>query len=147
MSYYFDNFGWLSGDPIPGRSTEVVPPDPSEIPEGYAANFTGHTWIVIPYTPPPPPDPNEPSRIIGFHVNDYMDQKAAERRYKSIGSAVSFLSSSNTKYAAEAAACNAFRTACWEKCDQIELEVLQGLRPIPTPEEVVAELPDLIWPN
>lgn len=147
MPYYFDNFGWLSIDPIPGRSTEVVPPDPSEIPEGSAANFTGHKWIILPYTPPPPIDPNAIFLAVGFSVSTYMDQKAAERRYDSIGSAVSYLSSSNIRYAAEAAACNDFRTACWEKCDQIELEVSQGLRPIPTPEEVVAELPDLIWPN
>lgn len=147
MSYYFDNFGWLSAEPIPGRNTEVVPPDPSEIPEGSAANFTGYKWIILPYTPPPAPEPSAIYSSIGFAVNEYMNQKAAERRYDNISSAVSYTTSTNAKYRAEAEACNIFRTACWEKCDQIELEVTQGLRPIPTPEEVVSELPDLVWPT
>lgn len=145
--YYFDLYGWLTTEVLPGRGTEVVPPDPTEIPEGYAANFTGYTWVVVPYTPPAPVDESTLYNAIGFAVNEYMNQKAAARRYDSISSAVSYTTSTNAKYRAEAEACNIFRTACWEKCDQIELEVSQGLRPIPTPEEVVAELPDLIWPN
>ena len=57
MPYYFDTWGWLSETVIEGRSTNVVPPAPADIPEGHAANFTGHKWVVVPYTAPPPPVP------------------------------------------------------------------------------------------
>lgn len=52
MLYYYDNYGWLSATPIEGRSTEVVPMSP----EGNKQpNFTGYTWILLEYTPPPAP--------------------------------------------------------------------------------------------
>ena len=50
MLYYYDIYGWLSATPIEGRSTEVVPMQP----EGNKQpNFTGYTWILLEYTPPP----------------------------------------------------------------------------------------------
>lgn len=52
MPYYFDNWGWLTDEVLPGRSTDVVPPDPATIPEGKRANFTGHKWVVLQYVPP-----------------------------------------------------------------------------------------------
>lgn len=61
MPYHFDNWGWLSPDPIEGRSTEVAPPPPGDIPEGHAANFTGHKWLVLPYVAPPPAPPSLPN--------------------------------------------------------------------------------------
>lgn len=50
MTYYFDNYGWLSDTPIEGRSTDVVPmaAEGNLIP-----NFTGHKWILMQYSPPP----------------------------------------------------------------------------------------------
>lgn len=53
MTYYFDNWGWLTEDAIQGRSTEVAPPDPATIPEGHRPNFTGHVWVVRQYVAPP----------------------------------------------------------------------------------------------
>lgn len=49
--YYYDIYGWYSSTPIEGRSTNIAPP--TDIPEGYAANFTGIDWVVIPFTPQP----------------------------------------------------------------------------------------------
>lgn len=52
MLYYYDTYGWLSATPIEGRSTEVVPMSP----EGNKQpNFTGYTWILLEYVPPPAP--------------------------------------------------------------------------------------------
>lgn len=80
-------------------------------------------------------------------VKQYMDDKVAERRYDSILSACSYISSDNPKYQAEAEACNKFRTACWEVCEKLEEEVLSGLRQVPTKEDVISELPVLVWPE
>jgi hypothetical protein len=54
MQYYFDLYGWHTEEVLPGRDTEIAPPE--NIPEGFAANFTGHVWLVVPYVEPPPPE-------------------------------------------------------------------------------------------
>lgn len=48
---YFDQWGWHTQTEIPGRFTAL--PVPTNMPEGHAANFTGHAWTVIPYSAPP----------------------------------------------------------------------------------------------
>ena len=61
MSYYFDNYGWLTSEVLPGRSTDVPPQE--DIPEGKAANWTGHGWLVINYSAPPVYDPVTEAKI------------------------------------------------------------------------------------
>lgn len=48
--YYYDINGWLSLEPIEGRSTTVepMPPDGDMFP-----NFTGHKWILMRKLPAP----------------------------------------------------------------------------------------------
>lgn len=50
MPYYFDQWGWLTAEVLPDRTTDVVPP--VDIPAGKAANWTGHAWRVINYYAP-----------------------------------------------------------------------------------------------
>jgi hypothetical protein len=68
MNYSFDIYGWLSDEPIEGRTTEVAPPDHGEKITGESyPNFLGlpgKEWVMIPYaavpavpTPEPPTDP------------------------------------------------------------------------------------------
>ena len=59
MPYYFDNWGWLTTEPIVGRETDSVPPQ--DVPEGHAANWTGHKWIVLPYVEPQVVVPKKPN--------------------------------------------------------------------------------------
>lgn len=147
MPYYYDIYGWLSEEPIPGRQTDIVPPDASLVPEGYGINFTGYSWIITPLQAPPVPTIASAEYSASIAVKNYMDQKAAERKYDSIGSACSYKDSTVARYRLEAIAATEFRDNCWLKCEEILTAVEAGSRPIPTPEEVVAELPNLIWPN
>lgn len=65
MSYSFDIYGWLSDEPIAGRTTEVVPPEHGQkTPGELYPNFTGYEWKMVPYVdfpaivpPEPPTDP------------------------------------------------------------------------------------------
>ena len=50
MKYYFDDYGWLTSDAVPGRSTEVAPP--MSYPAGHLPNWSGLEWVVAPYTAP-----------------------------------------------------------------------------------------------
>jgi hypothetical protein len=47
---YFNQWGWHTETVIEGRYTDV--PVPTDIPQGHAANWTGHQWRVIPYYAP-----------------------------------------------------------------------------------------------
>lgn len=49
--FYFDDHGWVSADPIDGRSTEIAPPE-IEPGEGFGWNFTGFEWVMAPLIPP-----------------------------------------------------------------------------------------------
>lgn len=79
-------------------------------------------------------------------VQSHLDQVAQTRNYSSILSACSYASGTHPKYSAEGKACLEWREAVWDTCYQILNEVQAGTRPVPTNEEVIAELPQLIWP-
>jgi hypothetical protein len=61
MLYYYDDYGWLTQQIIPDRSTDMAPP--SAVPEGHQPNWSGRTWIIVPYIPSPPLPPPEPRWI------------------------------------------------------------------------------------
>lgn len=48
---WYTLWGWASETEVPGRYTDV--PVPENIPEGSAANWTGHEWLVRVYSEPP----------------------------------------------------------------------------------------------
>ena len=48
--YYYDQYGWLTTQPIPGRGTDVQPPEPTN---GQVPNWTGKGWALLTYTEPP----------------------------------------------------------------------------------------------
>ncbi len=79
-------------------------------------------------------------------VQAYMDDKVLERGYAGILAACTYATSSNGKFAAEGQACVLWRDEVWASCYAILAEVLAGERGIPTEEELLAELPELVWP-
>ena len=78
-------------------------------------------------------------------VQSYMDTKAQERGYDNIHTACSYVNSTDEVFKAEGAACLAWRDQVWRKCYDILAEVKQGKRAVPILEEVIAELPVLVW--
>lgn len=79
-------------------------------------------------------------------VKQHLDTVAAERQYDGIVSLIGYLNSPVAQWAAEAAAGNVWRSAVWVKVYEIQQQVQSGQRPIPTPSEVIAELPVIQWP-
>ena len=78
-------------------------------------------------------------------VQKHMDKTAQERNYDNIASACSYANSTDTTFRAEGLACVAWRDACWRKCYEIQAAVIAGTRSIPTAEELITELPALVW--
>jgi hypothetical protein len=109
----------------------------------------GATWDGTTFVNPPPP-PKTPEEIIAeftAKIQARLDAFAKTRNYDSILSACTYATSMNPKFAAEGQYCVEARDATWVKCYEILNEVQSGQRPIPSWEELEAELPPLEWPT
>jgi hypothetical protein len=73
---WYDQWGWASEVEIPDRYTDM--PIPENIPEGSAANWTGHTWIITVYSPPPvvtPPPVDKRITKLAFRSRFTLQEK------------------------------------------------------------------------
>lgn len=73
-------------------------------------------------------------------IQNHLDNKAKERGYDNIISACSYAGYPND-FQAEGAAFGTWRSDVWKYAFQVEADVRAGKRPMPTAEELIAELP------
>lgn len=119
--------------------------------------FAGADWSHIESLVQPPPAPEPfvfPERTqqqlqdeLVATVQHHLDSVAQSRGYDGIMSLSTYAASTKTKFAAEGAAGLAWRDSVWDYCWGVLADVQNGVRPIPTPQELVAELPQMTWPN
>lgn len=101
-----------------------------------------------PYDPPPPIPPT-PAQIIAAlikAVQDHLDATARIRNYDGILSLCSYATSTNPKFGPEGRAGVAFRDDVWASCYATLADVQAGNRATPTEEQLLAELPAMVWP-
>ena len=118
-----------------GPDTEEYQP---AIPEGCALEFSAD---------PPPPTPGQIIAQYTTGVQKHLDDFARTRNYDGILSAATYATSAVPKFKAEGQYAVEARDATWAKCYEILAAVENGARPMPTMEELIAELPVLTWPN
>ena len=117
------------------RNAFIAPrPEPANF---YTLNETTCQWQMT---------PEGQQYFITEAVKQHLDTVAGERQYDGIVSLIGYLNSPVAQWAAEAAAGNVWRSAVWVKVYEIQQQVQSGQRPIPTPTEVIAELPLIQWP-
>ena len=80
-------------------------------------------------------------------VQKRLDDFAQERGYNNILSACTYATSLVKRFKAEGQYCVNARDTTWAKCYEILAAVEGGTRPMPTLDELLAELPVLTWPN
>lgn len=78
-------------------------------------------------------------------VQQRLDNFARTRAYDGILSACTYATSAVPKFAMEGQYAVQVRDTTWAVCYQIMADAQQGQRPIPTIEQVLAELPVLEW--
>ena len=78
-------------------------------------------------------------------VQQHLDTTAQSRGYDNMMSACSYAAGSHPKFSVEGRDCIAWRSAVWEKSYEILTAVKNKTRPLPTIEEVIAELPPMVW--
>lgn len=123
-----------------------IPADPTNT--DYAAYLE---WLADGNTPEPadPPTPEQIALEMELALERYTDQVAQSgpRRYRSAESCVGYVGDADPAVDVEARAYKLWRSAFWAEADVMKADVLAGLRPIPTLEEVIAELPQMAWPT
>ena len=80
-------------------------------------------------------------------IQSMLDDKAKERGYDSILSLCTYATSTAAKFAAEGQAGVSWRDEVWAKGYAILADVESGSRAIPTVDELLAELPNFVWPG
>ncbi len=101
----------------------------------------------IPEVAPAPLTPEEITARLTYEVQRYLDETARSRGYDGILSACTYATSSVPKFAAEGQACVTWRDSVWATCYVLMGDVMQGLIAIPTAAELIAALPQMVWPE
>ena len=80
-------------------------------------------------------------------IQAYLDSFAQTRNYDNILSACSYASSKVERFSIEGQYCVDMRDLVWAMAYTIMDAVLTGQRPVPSEQELFAELPTLEWPE
>jgi hypothetical protein len=123
--------------------------DPPSIPEGQVLEWNGTAWVLRNKTESEILAENiQIKNSIIASTQNRLDSFARTRDYDNIVSACSYATSFHQKYGEEGRYCVTARESTWDKLYQIMADVEADLRPMPGGyEDIVAELPELIWPD
>ena len=101
---------------------------------------------VIVEKPVVPPSAEQVVSALTAVMQRHLDDTASARGYDGILSLCSYATSTHPRFGAEGQAGVAWRDAVWGACYAVMADVQQGLRPVPTKAELLAELPSITWP-
>jgi hypothetical protein len=110
-------------------------------------------WIAEGNTPDPIPEPTieQIKATLETAIDQHIDQIAKYKRYGRAGISPSVAclgyASYLNPYQAEAIAYGQWIASIWPVVNQIMADVESGTRPIPTEQELISELPEMIWPE
>jgi hypothetical protein len=164
----YDVGNWL----LPGGCTFEVPPTTSQ---GEIARLAGLTWEVVIdkrgtefwladgtecviteidtdlpegallEKPVKQLSPEEIANQYSAAIQDFLDNKAREKRYDNIKSAALRAALPDSPFHSEGVAAGTWMDNCWALSYQIRQEVESGTRPLPTIEELLNLMPELVW--
>ena len=139
----------IHGDNIPADAVEITATEHAALIEGQSqgkrivADEAGHPVLAN----PPLPTTEQIIAQYTAGVQQHLDDFAQTRNYDGIMSACTYATSTVPKFAIEGQYAVEARDATWAKCYEIMAAVEADSRPMPTLDELLAELPVLTWPN
>lgn len=96
---------------------------------------------------PIPPTQEQIKRTLINAIQSYLDKEAQAHFYDGILSLCSYATSTNPKFGPEGQAGVIWRDDCWSKGYEVLNACEAGTRPIPTVDELLAEMPVMVWPE
>ena len=133
----------IHGDNIPADAVEITDAEHAALIEGQSmgkvivADENGRPILQD----PPPPTAEQIVAQYTAAVQKHLDDFARTRGYDGILSAATYATSTVPKFKAEGQYAVDARDATWAKCYEVLAAVEAGSRPMPTLEELLAELP------
>lgn len=107
-----------------------------------------HPEVVQAEPTPPEPTPEEQAAALKKHYTDLiqrlLDTEAQKLGYDNCNSVCTYVDTGVAKFDAEGVAFRKWRSAVWAKGYALLAEVQAGTRPVPTEEELVELLPELV---
>lgn len=138
---------WL----VPAFATTVEPPP--EV-EGMFAAFIEGEWVLLaepePETPaePEPETPAQTKVRMARVLQDLLDTTAQAQDFDNIFTAVTYADEPAVpRFQIQGAALRAWRSLVWAAGYAVMDAVIAGARPVPTEEELLAEMPVFVPPN
>lgn len=140
MNYWITPDGsYYEGDYVANGSTSVTQrPDDTY-------DWNGSAWVLnqVRYE-------QKVSQGIEDALDNYIDSVAAARGYRRVGvtpsaSCLGYAGFTNA-YQSEAIAFGQWVASLWPIVFQIQADVRNNLRPVPTAAQVISELPAMVWP-
>lgn len=135
---------------IPAGAVDATPPS---VPEKCFAKWNGSAFDIFPIPvpePAPEPEPATKEEILATFTSEIqkrLDSFARTRSYDGILSACTYATSLIPKFKAEGLYAVEARDNTWAAAYGLLAEVEAGTRPMPTLDEVIAALPELMWPQ
>lgn len=133
----------IHGDNIPGDAVEITETEHAALIEGQSlgklivADESGRPILQD----PPPPTVEQIIKRFEARVQLWLDEQARALGYDDIKSAVTYAEESAVeKFQQEGQALRRLRSLAWARCYEILNAVQAGQRPIPTEEELIAEM-------
>lgn len=117
--------------------------------QGWIASETasiGDLWDGSTFSKPPV-DPLQVQAETTAEIQRLLDSTAQSHGYDDLRSTISYIGSSIPHWNAEGVRAKAWRDECWWLAYQIQEAVKAGTRALPTPAQVVAEMPPANWPQ
>lgn len=112
----------------------------------YAQAVAGDFGAIAVYVAPLQ-SPSQIQASLTAAVQNHLDTTSRQRNYDGILSLCSYAASTSPKFGPEGLAGVAWRDAVWASCYAILADVQAGTRAVPTADELLAELPAMVWPE
>lgn len=92
---------------------------------------------------------SQPEIMAAFQraIEAHIEQTAQAKQYSSAVACASYIADPNPVWSAEAQAFIAWRSTVWSEVYATLAEVQAGERPVPTIDELLADLPAIEWPQ
>jgi hypothetical protein len=107
----------------------------------------GVEWVPYIAPTPVPPSPQAQLETLTYVIKNHLNTKAMEYRYDNYHAALGYVGSPVHKFNVEGIAFRNWVSQVWVYAEGVEDDVRNGVRTIPTAQELIAELPAFVAPT